>query len=160
MVLIQISKRKPSNSCPWSELECRPRPIPHPMMQSIALTSTSQASLPCSDDPLEQLLTYSDLPKSRRFPSLSIVPYWDFYNYRCLLQPYHYGAAKTEKRERERAQVSWIRLWREGSQAALLPWRALRASDPCPLWQKCFPENIWKSMTPPLTFFPSPRELF
>ena len=45
--------------------------------------STSQASLPCSDGPLEQLLTYRGLPKSPTVPSLSMVPYWDFHNYVC-----------------------------------------------------------------------------
>ena len=41
---------------------------------------------------LNHLLTYSDFLKSPRFPSLSLVPYWDFYNYLCLLHPYQvYG---------------------------------------------------------------------
>ena len=30
---------------------------------------------------LEQSLTYSGLPKFPTFPSLSVAPYWDFYNY-------------------------------------------------------------------------------
>ena len=77
-----------SNSCSRSEPECRPHPIHHPMTWGIAGASTSQASLPCSDGFLEQLLTYSDPPKSPRFPSLSMVPYWDFYNYLCPLHPY------------------------------------------------------------------------
>ena len=37
---------------------------------------------------LSNLLTYSDLPKSPRFPSLSMILYWDLYNYLCLLHPY------------------------------------------------------------------------
>ena len=71
------------NSCPWSEPECRPHPIPHSITWGISHASTSQASLPCSDGPLEQLSTYSDLPKSPRFPSLTVVLYWDFHNYLC-----------------------------------------------------------------------------
>ena len=39
---------------------------------------------------LSDLLTYSDLPKSPRFPSLSTILYWDLYNDLCLLCPYHY----------------------------------------------------------------------
>ena len=66
-----------SNSCPRSESECRPHPIPHPMTWGNSRTSTSQESLPCSEVPLEQILTDSDLPKSPMFPSLSMVPYWD-----------------------------------------------------------------------------------
>ena len=50
---------------------------------------SSPASLPRAEGFLEQLLTYGDLPKSPRFPSLSVVPCWDFYNYLCLLHPYH-----------------------------------------------------------------------
>ena len=73
-----------SNSCPWSKSKCRPCPIPHPMSRA----STSQASLPHSDGFLEQLLTYSDLPTSPRFPSLSMILYWNFYNYLCILHPY------------------------------------------------------------------------
>ena len=52
------------------------------------MTWGSQASLPCAHGFLEQLLTYSDLPMSPEFPSLSVVPYWDFYNYLYLLHPY------------------------------------------------------------------------
>ena len=37
---------------------------------------------------LSNLFTYSDLPVSPKFPSLSVVLYWDFYNYLCLLHPY------------------------------------------------------------------------
>ena len=36
------------------------------------------------------LLTYSDLPTSPRLPSLSVVPYWDFYSYLWLLHPYQW----------------------------------------------------------------------
>ena len=35
------------------------------------------------------LLTYGDLPMSPVFPSLNMVLYRDFYNYLCLLHPYH-----------------------------------------------------------------------
>ena len=76
-------------SCLWSEPECSPHRIPHPVAGGISLASTSQAKLPCSKDPLEQLITYSHLPKSASFPSLSVVLYWNFYNYLCLLHPYH-----------------------------------------------------------------------
>ena len=72
-----------SNPCPWSESECRPNPIPHPMIWGNSHTSTSQESLPCADGFLEQLLTYSDLPMSPKFPSLTLVLYWDLYNYLC-----------------------------------------------------------------------------
>ena len=39
---------------------------------------------------LSNLLTYSALPISPKFPSLNMVLYQDFYNYLCLLHPYHY----------------------------------------------------------------------
>lgn len=39
---------------------------------------------------LSSLLIYSDLPMSPKFPSLNVVLYQDFYNYLCLLHPYHY----------------------------------------------------------------------
>ena len=85
-VCIQISRNVSSHSRPWSESECRPHPTPYLMSRA----SISQASLPHSDGFHEQLLTYSDLPKSPKFPSLSMVPYWDFYNHLCLLHPYHW----------------------------------------------------------------------
>ena len=104
MVLIQIIRRESSNSCPWSESECSPHPIPHPISWGIA--SNSQTSLPpsffflfnlcflfiiveISFIPnsllwrLEQSLTYSDLPKSPSFPSLTMVSHWNFYNPTC-----------------------------------------------------------------------------
>ena len=72
------------NSGPWSEPECRPHPIPHPMIRGISHASTSQAKRPhCFDGFLEPLLTYNDLPKSPRFPFLSTAPYWDLYKYLC-----------------------------------------------------------------------------
>ena len=81
-----VEEQRSSNSCPWSESECRPHPIPHPMTSGNSQTSTSQASLTHSDGFFE-LLTHSDLPKSPKFPSLSMVPYWDFCL--CLLHLYH-----------------------------------------------------------------------
>ena len=36
------------------------------------------------------LSAYSDLPMSSKFPSLNMVLYWNFYNYLCLLHPYHF----------------------------------------------------------------------
>ena len=36
-----------------------------------------------SDGFLEPILTDSGLPEFPRFPSLSVVPYWDFNNYLC-----------------------------------------------------------------------------
>ena len=42
-----------SNSYPWSESECRSHPILHPMTWGNSHTSTSQASLPCSNGFLE-----------------------------------------------------------------------------------------------------------
>ena len=79
-----------SDSCPWSESECRPHPIPDPMIRGNSCTSTSQASLPCSAgfSGATYYLTVIS-PKSPRFPSLSMILYWDFYNYLCLLHPYH-----------------------------------------------------------------------
>ena len=50
-----------SNSCPGSEPECRPHPNPHPTTWGNFLTSTSQASLPCSDDFLEQCIFFFSL---------------------------------------------------------------------------------------------------
>ena len=86
--LFKSAEGQSSNSCLWSASGCRPHPIPHPVTWGISCASTSQAGLPCSDGFLEQLLTYSDFPKSSRFPSLSVVPSWDFCNYLCLLLPY------------------------------------------------------------------------
>ena len=43
-----------------------------------------------SDGPLEQLLTYSDLPNFPRCPFLSVVPYWDSYNYLVIILLYPY----------------------------------------------------------------------
>ena len=63
-VLIQICRL---NSCPWSEPKCRPHCIPHPMTWGI---SHAPMSKPTSDGFLEQLLTYSDHPKSPGFPYL------------------------------------------------------------------------------------------
>ena len=68
-----------SNSCPWSESECRPHPISHPTTWGNSHTSTSQASPPCSSGFLSNFLSYSDPPTSPRFPSM--ILYWDFYNY-------------------------------------------------------------------------------
>ena len=56
----------------------------------MSCASMSQASLPWADGFLEQLLTYSDLPVSRRFPSPSMVLNQDFYNYLCQLHPCHH----------------------------------------------------------------------
>ena len=58
----------------------------------------------CSVGFLEWLLTYSGIPKFPRFPSLSVVPYWDFYNYLCnypTLSLYQRDSL-TEWRTRER----------------------------------------------------------
>ena len=85
------------NSCSGSEPECRPHPIPCPMTGGQSCTSTCQASLPCSDGFLEQLLTYSGLPRFPRFPSLSLVPYWDFCNYLCLLHPYQKDGSSCQR---------------------------------------------------------------
>ena len=60
-------------------------PRPNDLRQ---FSSASPARLLCADGFLEQLLMYSDLPASSKFPSLSVAPYWDFYNYLCLLHPY------------------------------------------------------------------------
>ena len=78
-----------SNSCPWSESECRPHLIPHPTTRGNSRTCTSQANLPKADGFLSNLFTYNDLLMSPKFLSLSVVLYWDFCSYLCLLHPYH-----------------------------------------------------------------------
>ena len=84
--VFKSAEKQSPNSCRWSKSECRPHPIPHPTSHA----STSLASLPHSDGFLEQLLAYSHLPTSPRFPFLSMILYWDFYNYLCLLHPSQY----------------------------------------------------------------------
>ena len=80
----------PLNSCLWSEPECRPHPIPHPMTRGIHRTSTSQARLLHSDGLPGQLLTSKVISKnSLGFPlSLSLVPYWNFNCVTILLHPF------------------------------------------------------------------------
>lgn len=71
-VCIQSAEGWSSSPCPWSESEYKPHPIPHPVTTgNSSLTSTSPASLPCSDAFLAQLLIDDDLPASPRFPPLS-----------------------------------------------------------------------------------------
>ena len=42
---------------------------------------------------------------SPKFPSLSKVPYWDFYNYLCLLHVYQFHSLGVENRATEKDQV-------------------------------------------------------
>ena len=60
----------PSCTEPIWELrpKCRPHRIPHPMAWGVSPASTSQASLPHSYSPLEQLLIYRDFPCPPGFP--------------------------------------------------------------------------------------------
>ena len=51
------------------------------------------------------LLIYSDLPTSPRFPSLSVILYWDFYNYLCLLHPYYNSPIVWMKRQTQGGSV-------------------------------------------------------
>ena len=83
--VFKSAESESSNSCPWSDSECRPPSIPPPKDLRQFSSSTSQASLSCADGFLALLLTYSDLPMSPKFPSLSMVLYQDSYNYLCLL---------------------------------------------------------------------------
>ena len=86
-VHIQISRRaKVLKFLPLVWIWMQASSHPHPMTSGNSQTSTSQASLTHSDGFFE-LLTHSDLPKSPKFPSLSMVPYWDFCL--CLLHLYH-----------------------------------------------------------------------
>ena len=82
------SEGQSSNSCPWSESECRPHPIPRPMTWDNSCTSTSQASLPCSDGFFWaiywfMLLSQSPLDVPTYGPSLELLQYL------CLLHSYH-----------------------------------------------------------------------
>ena len=77
-----------SNPSPWSESECRLPPIPHPeALLKAPLTKQTCLVLMAF---LSNLLTYSDLPKSPKFPSLNMVLFWDFDNYQRLLHPYEF----------------------------------------------------------------------
>ena len=87
-VCIQISKGQSSNSCPCSESECRPHHIPPQGPKAILTPPLVKQTCLVLKAFLSNLLTYSDLPNSSKFLSLSVVPYWDFYNYLCLLHPY------------------------------------------------------------------------
>ena len=67
--------------------------------------------------PVEQaclvLIAYSGLPTSSRFPSLSVISYWDFYNHLCLLHPYHlythvYGGTSQKLEATQISINGWI----------------------------------------------------
>ena len=74
-VCIQISRRGgSSNSCPWSESECRLHPIPQPTTWGNSQAFTSPATCRVLMDFGGNLLTYSDLPMSPRLPSLLQPP--------------------------------------------------------------------------------------
>ena len=96
---IQISGRVVLKCLPlvWTWMQASSHPFPDPTTWGKSHASTSPARLPCSDGFLEQFLTYSYLPKCPRFPSLSVVPYWDFYNYLCLLHPYQKELRKVKE---------------------------------------------------------------
>ena len=97
-----------SNSYPRSEYECRPHPILHPTMETFLMPPLVKQACLVLMAFGGNLLTYSDLPTSPRFPSLSMILYWDFYNYLCLLHPYHiccrYSPKKEKKKKRERVR--------------------------------------------------------
>ena len=77
-----------SNSHPSSEYECRPNLIPDPTTKAILKAPLMKQACLVLMVYLSNLLTYSDLPVSPKFPSLNMVLYGDFYNYLCLLHPY------------------------------------------------------------------------
>ena len=86
--VFRLAEGQSSNTCPWSESECRPHPIPNQRPEAIlALPLAKQACLVLMAF-LSNLSLYSDLPMSANFPSLFMVLYWDLYNYLCLLHPY------------------------------------------------------------------------
>ena len=86
-VLIQISRVLSSNSSPGPAPEASSHPPPSDLRQISWLHC--QASLPGSDGPLLTIMSLQRSPKVPRFPSLSMVPYWGFYNSLCLLHPCH-----------------------------------------------------------------------
>ena len=57
-----------SNSCPRSESEYRPHPIPHPTTWGNSHTSTSRAGLLCSKGFSEQFIYLQWLPMFPKFP--------------------------------------------------------------------------------------------
>ena len=64
---------------PCSESECRPHPIPTQPSEAFLTPPLIKQACLWADGFLEQLLTYSDLQLSLKFPPLSMVLYWDFY---------------------------------------------------------------------------------
>ena len=86
-VLIQISRVLSSNSSPGPAPEASSHPPPSDLRQISWLHC--QASLPGSDGPLLTIMSLQRSPEVPRFPSLSMVPYWCFYNSLCLLHPRH-----------------------------------------------------------------------
>ena len=79
-----------SNSCSWSEYECRPNPISTQQPEAILKAPLMKQACLVLMVFFSNLSAYSDLPMSSKFPSLNMVLYWNFYNYLCLLHPYHF----------------------------------------------------------------------
>ena len=85
------NQQKGSPQTPALGLNLKAGLIPSPTQQPEAILApplVKQACLILIDGLLEQLLIYSGLLMSPRFPSFYITLYWDFYNYLCLLHPY------------------------------------------------------------------------
>lgn len=85
IVLMQISRRVVLKILPlvWTWMWASAYSPSNDLRLISCSTSTRQSSLPCSNGFLEWFLTYSGLPKFPRILSLSMVPYWDLYNYLC-----------------------------------------------------------------------------
>ena len=101
---IQISRREVLKLLPLVWIWMQASPIPHPMTWG---TSTSQASLLCSDGFFEQFNNLQWLPKDPQI-SLSV-----FSNYLCLLHPYR-KKVRMEQRYIEVVQKrasSWNKIW-------------------------------------------------
>ena len=89
-VCIQISKKGgPQTAALGLNLNAGLIPSPTQQLEAILTPSLVKQACLVLMTFLSNLLTYSDLPTSPRFPSLSMILYWDFWNYLCLLHPYH-----------------------------------------------------------------------
>ena len=85
--VFKSAEGRSSNSCPWSESESWPHPIhtqwPGQFAHLLPLVKPACLVLMAFSSN-----SYRDLPEFPRFPSPSMVLYWGFYNYLCLLHPY------------------------------------------------------------------------
>ena len=82
-----LAEGRSSNSWPlvWIWMQASSHPSPNNLRQVSHLHYSSKPALFW----WLSWVTYGDLPKFPKFSSLSMVPYSDFYNYLCLLHPYH-----------------------------------------------------------------------